>query len=125
MLVPQDVGRVLQNLLTNAFEAVKEKFGHKSSESGVVTVSTALNGEGIEMRVEDNGKGIPENIQKKIFEPFFTTKPTGSGTGLGLSLSYDIIAQGHGGSLSVESKEGEGSYLHYHASTFLGGTGAT
>jgi signal transduction histidine kinase len=63
----------------------------------------------IEIRITDNGNGIPDDIKEKIFQPFFTTKPTGEGTGLGLSLSYDIITKGHGGSLSVESSDGEGS----------------
>jgi signal transduction histidine kinase len=63
----------------------------------------------VEIRVRDNGNGIPDEVREKIFEPFFTTKPTGSGTGLGLSLSYDIVTQGHGGMLSAESTKGEGA----------------
>jgi signal transduction histidine kinase len=72
-------------------------------------VHTRRDGERVEIRIEDNGPGISEALQEKIFEPFFTTKPTGSGTGLGLSLSYDIVTQGHGGMLSVESEEGRGT----------------
>jgi signal transduction histidine kinase len=72
-----------------------------------VSVTTkALNGK-VEIRVQDNGTGIPESVKQKIFQPFFTTKPTGEGTGLGLSLSYDIITKGHGGILEVDSKENE------------------
>jgi signal transduction histidine kinase len=63
----------------------------------------------IEIRIADNGPGIPNNVKKRIFEPFFTTKPTGSGTGLGLSMSYDIVTKGHGGSLDVVSEEGQGA----------------
>src|SRR6185295_1614261 len=73
-----------------------------------VTVSTKKRGDSVEISVKDNGNGIPQEILDKIFQPFFTTKPTGQGTGLGLSLSYDII-KAHGGEISVESKEGEGS----------------
>ena len=73
-------------------------------------MSTRALGNPVEIRVEDNGGGIPEAIRDRIFEPFFTTKPTGSGnTGLGLSLSYEIVTQGHGGTLSVESEEGQGA----------------
>jgi signal transduction histidine kinase len=75
----------------------------------MVKVSSKLLEDNIEIRVKDNGTGIPEDIMEKIFEPFFTTKPTGEGTGLGLSMSYDIITKGHGGELKVESKKGEGS----------------
>ena len=107
-VVPQELGRVFINLLDNAFYSIHES-GDKSPESGEVRVRTAMNGKGVEVRIEDNGVGIAKGIQKKIFEPFFTTKPTGSGTGLGLSLSYDIVTQGHGGSLSVESEEGSGA----------------
>ena len=74
-----------------------------------VNVQTTKNGSYIEIKVTDNGMGIPEDIREKIFEPFFTTKPTGSGTGLGLSLSHDIVVKGHGGQLEVESEVGEGS----------------
>ena len=81
-------------------------------EEGVdptVTVSTSRRGPNIEIRVHDNGPGIPSDVRDKIFEPFFTTKPTGSGTGLGLSMSYDIITKGHGGKLEVVSEPGEGA----------------
>jgi len=108
-LVPQDIGRVLLNLLTNAFYAVNEK---KETDPGafqpVVSVKTKATENGVEIRVKDNGKGIPEAIKAKIFQPFFTTKPTGQGTGLGLSLSYDII-KAHGGEITVASEEGKGT----------------
>ncbi len=113
-IVPQDIGRVLLNLLTNAFYAVMEKKnalvknGNAATYNPTVSVATksiALsNGKpGVEIKVTDNGNGIPQNIVDKIFQPFFTTKPTGQGTGLGLSLSYDIITKAHGGELNVES----------------------
>jgi signal transduction histidine kinase len=108
-IVPQDMGRVVLNLINNAFYAVHEK--SKSGIAGytpIVTVQTLSNGNQIEVRVADNGSGIPEAIKEKIFQPFFTTKPTGEGTGLGLSLSYDIV-KAHGGELKVESIEGEGT----------------
>ncbi|MEI2757123.1 MAG: ATP-binding protein [Chitinophagaceae bacterium] len=116
-VVPQEMGRVILNLINNAFYAVNER--KKLNEEGfqpTVIVSTKKLNEKIEIKVSDNGTGIPKNIVDKIFQPFFTTKPTGSGTGLGLSLAYDIITKGHGGELSVrtpsekvETKEGEGS----------------
>ncbi len=106
----QEMGRVLLNLLSNAFYAVHE---HAVRADGAyqptVTVATRELDEGIEIRVSDNGPGIPAEVKEKIFEPFFTTKPTGSGTGLGLSLSYDIVTQGHGGTLTAESTQGEGA----------------
>ncbi len=110
-VVPQDIGRVLLNLLGNAFDAVHEyAAGTNGQYVPTVTVSTRRVGDQVEIRVADNGPGIPAEIREKIFEPFFTTKPTGHGsTGLGLSLSYDIVAQGHGGTLTVESEEGEGA----------------
>ena len=74
-----------------------------------VLVSTRQRGEQVEIRVRDNGLGIPEAVKSKIFQPFFTTKPAGEGTGLGLSLSYDIVTKGHGGTLTVESHEGQGT----------------
>ena len=112
-VVPQDIGRVLLNLINNAFYGVNEKAkqnidGYKPE----VIVKTSLippsGGGGAYISVSDNGPGIPSSIKDKIFQPFFTTKPTGQGTGLGLSLSYDII-KSHGGELKVETTEGLGS----------------
>lgn len=109
-VVPQEIGRVVLNLMNNAFDAVGERAAREGAPyQPVVTVRTRQVEEAVEIRVEDNGPGIPEAIRAKVFEPFFTTKPTGSGTGLGLSLSYDIITQGHGGTLSVEGADGEGT----------------
>jgi len=115
-VIPQDVGRVILNLINNAFYAVSEK--QKQNLHGfepTVLVSTKkLNAREpvepgkVEIKVVDNGTGISDSIKEKIFQPFFTTKPTGQGTGLGLSLSYDIV-KAHSGSLKVETKEGEGS----------------
>ena len=109
-IIPQEIGRVILNLINNSFYAVSEK--QKQSLNGyepVVIVSTVKHHGRVEIRVEDNGNGIPQKVLDKIFQPFFTTKPTGQGTGLGLSLAYDIITKGHGGELKVETKEGEGS----------------
>ncbi len=109
-VISQDIGRVLLNLINNAFFAVSEKA--KQSNNGFkpkVFVSTKQLGDKVEIRVKDNGNGIPKEIKDKIFQPFFTTKPTGEGTGLGLSLSYDIITKGHGGDLKVKTKDGEGA----------------
>ena len=122
-IIPQDIGRVILNLITNAFYAVDEK---KKQQPGgyepTVTVSTSRSplpqgepvpafrqaGAEVKISVKDNGNGIPQKILDKIFQPFFTTKPTGQGTGLGLSLSYDIV-KAHGGELKVENKEAGGS----------------
>ena len=109
-VVAQDIGRVILNLINNAFYAVHEK--KKLNNEGyepVVSLSTKeLDGK-MEIKVSDNGNGIPQKVLDKIFQPFFTTKPTGQGTGLGLSLSYDIITKGHGGELGVDTWVGEGS----------------
>lgn len=112
-IIPQDIGRVVLNLITNAFYAVTER--KKQQPEGyepVVSVITfkipPSGGGGAEIHVKDNGTGIPQKALDKIFQPFFTTKPTGQGTGLGLSLSYDIV-KAHGGELKVETKEGEGT----------------
>jgi len=108
-IIPQDIGRVILNLITNAFYAVNEK--KKSGIEGyepTVSLSTKKENNKVLITVKDNGNGIPKKILDKIFQPFFTTKPTGQGTGLGLSLSYDIV-KAHGGELKVETKEGEGS----------------
>lgn len=107
-VVPQDVGRVLLNLFTNAFYATQQKVKLGDPKfKPVVEVATLLKRGMIEIFVRDNGTGIPEHIKDKIMQPFFTTKPTGEGTGLGLSLSYDIIVKGHNGKIDVQSKEGE------------------
>jgi signal transduction histidine kinase len=108
-IIPQDIGRVLLNLFNNAFYAVNEqKKQNPESYNPIVSLKTEKCDDKIYISVRDNGKGIPQNILDKIFQPFFTTKPTGEGTGLGLSLSYDII-KAQGGTLKVESTEGEGS----------------
>ncbi|MEP7374765.1 MAG: two-component regulator propeller domain-containing protein [Chitinophagaceae bacterium] len=113
-IIPQDIGRVILNLINNAFYAVDEKRKQSAQEyEPTVSVSTKKMGDKpdsyrIEIVVKDNGNGIPQKIVDKIFQPFFTTKPTGQGTGLGLSLAYDIV-KAHGGELKVETKEGEGS----------------
>ena len=108
-IIPQDMGRVILNLLTNAFYACTERSRSDSGYEPTVSVSTKQLGDKMEIRISDNGNGIPQDLIDKIFQPFFTTKPTGQGTGLGLSLSYDIITKGHGGELKVESQEGKGS----------------
>jgi signal transduction histidine kinase len=113
-IVPQEIGRVLLNLYNNAFYAVGQR--QKVEGAGfepTVSISTApiqprLGGRSVQIKVADNGGGIPQKIVDKIFQPFFTTKPTGQGTGLGLSLAYDIV-KAHGGEIKVETKEGEGS----------------
>ena len=113
-VIPQDIGRVILNLITNAFYAVAEKekkLAHDNYEPTVTVITKKLNASKIEIIIKDNGDGIPNSVKDKIFQPFFTTKPTGQGTGLGLSLSYDIVTKGHGGELKVESKEGGGTEL--------------
>ncbi len=108
-VVPQDIGRVILNLIANAFYVVaeKKKQNPEGYEPTVIVSSRKADGK-VEVSVEDNGSGIPQNVLDKIFQPFFTTKPTGQGTGLGLSLSYDIV-KAHGGELNVETKQGEGT----------------
>ncbi|CAG2532882.1 His Kinase A (phospho-acceptor) domain-containing protein [Maribacter dokdonensis] len=108
-IVPQDMGRVILNLITNAFYAVNEKKQRDVSFKPIVTVSSKKSDEHITISVSDNGNGIPEKVKEKIFQPFFTTKPTGQGTGLGLSMSYDIITKGHSGELLVTTQQGEGT----------------
>jgi signal transduction histidine kinase len=117
-VIPQDIGRVILNLINNAFYAVNEKA--KQGIAGyetTVTVTTkrsplpgrGAGGEAVIISVKDNGNGIPDKIKEKIFQPFFTTQPTGQGTGLGLSLSYDIVTKAHQGEIKVTTKEGEGT----------------
>jgi signal transduction histidine kinase len=107
-LVPQDVTRVLLNLIGNGFYAAtkRRKEGSDPKFKPTVRVSTRDLGDMVEIRVHDNGTGIPPEIKDKLFQPFFTTKSTGEGTGLGLSISYDIVAHGHGGAIEVDSKVG-------------------
>jgi len=109
-VVPQDIGRVILNLITNAFYAVYEKkMQDLAGYEPLVTVSTKRDVDKVLISVKDNGNGIPQKVLDKIFQPFFTTKPTGSGTGLGLSMSYDIVTKAHSGEIKVETKEGEGT----------------
>ena len=108
-IIPQDIGRVILNLITNAFYVVNEK--SKQNIAGyepTVSVNTKRLNDKVQISVSDNGNGIPDVIKEKIYQPFFTTKPTGQGTGLGLSLAYDIV-KAHGGELKVETKEAEGT----------------
>jgi signal transduction histidine kinase len=108
-IVPQEIGRVILNLITNAFYAVSEKKKQAGDDyEPTVTVATKKIKGRVEIIVKDNGNGIPSKILDKIFQPFFTTKPTGEGTGLGLSVSYDII-KAHGGEIKVDTKKGEGA----------------
>lgn len=111
-IVPQDIGRVIINLINNAFYAVNEKDAsyrlQAASYEPSVTISTKKLDGKVEIKIRDNGSGIPQKILDKIFQPFFTSKPTGEGTGLGLSLAYDIV-KAHRGELNVHTKEGEGS----------------
>ena len=108
-IIPQDIGRVLLNLCNNAFYAVLErKLQERGGFEPVVSVSSKRLGNKVEIRVSDNGNGVPQKITDKIFQPFFTTKPTGTGTGLGLSLSYDIM-KAHDGDLKLVSVEGAGA----------------
>jgi len=102
-VMPQELGRVILNLLNNAFDAVRSTAGAE------VTIGTRAAQDSVEIFVSDNGPGIPSDIREKIFEPFFTTKATGEGTGLGLSLSYDIITKGHGGKMRVDTSENGGA----------------
>tara|TARA_R110002167_G_scaffold45295_1_gene136089 strand:- start:975 stop:4631 length:3657 start_codon:yes stop_codon:yes gene_type:complete len=108
-IVPQDMGRVILNLITNAFYVVKKKKEqHPKGYEPTVSVGTKKQGNMVLISVTDNGNGVPKEVMDKIFQPFFTTKPSGEGTGLGLSLSYDIV-QVHGGELTVKTKQGEGT----------------
>jgi signal transduction histidine kinase len=107
-IVSQDLSRVILNIVNNAFYAAHQK-KLKLGETfrPAVRITTRNAGDCIEIRIRDNGTGIPKDAVSKIFNPFFTTKPTGSGTGLGLSLSYQIVVDQHGGTIQVETQEGE------------------
>jgi signal transduction histidine kinase len=107
-LVPQDITRVLLNLFSNGFYAARQRQSREAAGfEPTLTVATRELDGAVEIRVRDNGIGVPAEISDKLFQPFFTTKPTGEGTGLGLSISYDIVTQQHGGSITVDSKVGE------------------
>jgi two-component system, NtrC family, sensor kinase len=108
-IVPQEVNRVFINLIGNGFYAAHKR-QQESGDAGfrpILAVATRDLGEAVEVRIRDNGIGIPAEIRDKLFQPFFTTKPTGEGTGLGLSISYDIVTQQHGGTIDVDSRVGE------------------
>jgi signal transduction histidine kinase len=108
-LAPQDMTRVFLNLFSNGFYAATRR-ARDGGDTGFVPtlkVTTRDTGEAVEVRVRDNGAGIPDDIKDKLFQPFFTTKPTGEGTGLGLSITYDIVTQQHGGSIALDSEVGE------------------
>ncbi|MEM7353498.1 MAG: ATP-binding protein, partial [Acidobacteriota bacterium] len=106
-LVAQEIGRVFLNLINNACHALTQKSERLGAGfSPLITVTTRDLGEAVEIRIRDNGDGIPDEIRDKVFNPFFTTKYAGEGTGLGLSLCYDIVVQGNGGTIDFESEEG-------------------
>jgi len=109
-VVPQDLSGVFLNILNNACYAVSEKsrkLGNGTAYSPKLRVATVDLGDRVEVRIRDNGMGIPAEVREQIFNPFFTTKPTGQGTGLGLSISHDIVVQEHGGQLEVETEAGQ------------------
>ncbi len=109
-VVPQDISRVFLNIINNGCYAANDKKKKGSDDfSPTIKVSTKNLKEKVEIRIADNGNGVPDKIKDKLFQPFFTTKPTGEGTGLGLSLSYDIVVKQYGGEIKIESKEGEGT----------------
>jgi two-component system, NtrC family, sensor kinase len=110
---PQDLSRVLLNLISNGFYAThkRKQAGNRDGFEPMIEVSTRGTGSTIEIRVRDNGIGIPPEVRDRLFTPFFTTKPPGEGTGLGLSLSYDIVVKQHGGEIEVESEPG--SYTEF------------
>ena len=106
---PQDMTRVFLNIFSNGFYAATKRARNDAEASFMPTlkITTRDTGEAVEVRVRDNGIGIPANIRDKLFQPFFTTKPTGEGTGLGLSITYDIVTKAHGGTFIVDSEVGE------------------
>jgi len=107
-VIPQDIGRVLLNIINNAFYAVQQKAKTAGDcYKPEVAITTSTENGNVVVQVRDNGNGIPEGIKDKIMQPFFTTKPSGEGTGLGLSLSYDIVVKGHGGNIIIDTKEAQ------------------
>ena len=121
-IIPQDLSRVILNIVNNACYAVREKQRTADGPyTPTIRVETKGNAHGVEIIIEDNGTGMPRETQEKVFTPFFTTKPTGSGTGLGMSMSYDIVVQGHKGTLQIESEEGQYSKFILGLPRFAGG----
>jgi signal transduction histidine kinase len=117
-IIPQDISRVIINILNNAMYALRTRYEQVSQQDpesqkfdGIVHVCTLHKEQLVEIRIRDNGPGIPEDSRNKIFQPFYTTKPTGEGTGLGLSISYDIIVKGHGGELFVEPRSSGAEFV--------------
>src|SRR5580693_4635568 len=108
-LFPQEITRALLNLISNGFYATMKRKGQADSDGYAPTLAAAtINlGDKVEIRIRDNGTGIPPEVREKLFSPFFTTKPAGEGTGLGLSISHDIIVKQHGGSIEVDTQPGE------------------
>jgi two-component system, NtrC family, sensor kinase len=106
---PQEITRALLNLISNGFYAASKRKGQDTSEGFEPTLAAATKnlGDSVEIRIRDNGTGIPPEVKEKLFSPFFTTKPAGEGTGLGLSISHDIIVKQHGGSIEVDTQPGE------------------
>ena len=107
--LPGEFNQVILNILLNAVHAITENVDDSQEEKGFITVSTKSNGDWAEIRISDNGTGIPENAGSKIFDPFFTTKGIGKGTGQGLAISYDIIVNKHGGMITFETEAGKGT----------------
>ena len=107
-LFPQEITRVLLNLISNGVYATAKKAQtNGESYKPTLTASTKSLGDRVEIKIRDNGTGIPPEVRDKMFNPFFTTKPAGEGTGLGLSISHDVIVKQHGGSIEVDTKPGE------------------
>ena len=108
-LFPQEITRALLNLISNGFYAASKRKEQDTSEGFEPTLAAATKnlGDSVEIRIRDNGTGIPPEVREKLFSPFFTTKPAGEGTGLGLSISHDIIVKQHGGSIEVDTQPGE------------------
>ena len=107
-LFPQEITRVLLNLISNSFYATRRRGAEANGAyEPVLKASTANLGDRVEIRIRDNGTGIPADVKEKMFNPFFTTKPAGEGTGLGLSISHDIVVKQHAGTISVDTKPGE------------------
>jgi signal transduction histidine kinase len=106
---PQEITRAVLNLISNGFYAATKRKGHAANDDfePTLTVVTKSLGDRVEIRIRDNGSGIPPEVREKMFNPFFTTKPAGEGTGLGLSITHDIIAKQHSGSIEVDTRPGE------------------